>query len=350
MKNNLFRYCFVIVLLTLIQNLSAKELRPYFQFGGVIGKGSVKGEGKQSISKEVANCPNQLCTGDTTSTKFGNGSMGNGYAIEFGGEYFFDKYEIGGIRLFGEYTLSSINLGESISTSRDTSTNNLAQAAEICKNKGGDTATCGNAGILTIKPGTTVVNDYFTFAQTPDMNMKLPQNANFSTFGIGGDIFVNIPLDHLFRRFVKLDLDFDYLDGSLPKKELLKAWLMRELYFFKLGVFLGGGYEFAQVKNTKPWHNGGSNRSDEFFSTGSGMFLRYGLSIYATRFVRINIGYKHGFYDFAQERWFAVNGLSYNNGVAGAERVDDPWSETLLRQKIILNRGKEFFINVAISI
>lgn len=349
MKNSVLKYCFLVFIFMLIQNLSAKELRPYFQFGGVIGKGSVKGEGKQSMSKEVATCPNQLCTGDTTSTKFDKGNMGNGYSLELGGEYFFDKYEIVGIRLFGEYTKSSIDLGESVSNSRDTSTNNLAQAAQICKDKGGDANMCGNAGILIIKPGTTVVNDYFTFAQTADMKMKLPQDANFTTLGLGGDVFVNIPLDHLFRRFVKLDLDFDYFDGSLPKKELLKAWLMRELYFFKLGLFLGGGYEFAQTKNTKSWYNAGSSRNDDLFSTGSGMFLRYGLSIYVTRFARINIGYKHGFYNIEQERWFAVDGLSYN-GAPGDVRVDDPWSETLLRQKIILNRGKEFFINVAISI
>lgn len=324
-------------------------LHPYFGIGYVSGSGNAT-QGTQSMSKEVATCPSQLCSGDTTSARY-EGKLGSGYNLEFGMEYFFDKYHIIGIRVFGEVSQISGSLGERQGGSaRDTSTNNLQEAYNICMTTRTDTSI--NCGILIMGSSTnpdtpnTKVEDTFTFQQTPDMAGALATDGKWLSFAIGADGIFNVPVDYLFKRYLNIG------DGF---------WA-RRLVYLKVGVFAGGGVEFGRFvqgdNNNKTWKNtalanaGVSSVDDAFFSAGSGGFFRYGFSVNLTRFVRLNFGFKHTFYDIAQERWYAYNGATYDsnssNGV-GEVRDNDPWSETLLRQRFVTSKGKEWFSSLVIS-
>ena len=315
-------------------------LRLYIS-NGIVSSSSTATQNTNSMSKEVATCPAQLCRGDTTSASY-QGTLGKGYVLEIGVEHYFDRFDILGIRLFGEVSAKNGGLGKLISSSRDRSTNNVP-----------------NSGIDTINPNpTTPTNDKFTFAQTPqpskDLQGTLANNGTFMTFGFGGDIIVNAPFDYWLRKAVSAK----------------SSWWKNRLAYLKIGGFLGGGVEFGRFSqgdnSDKSWKNelasvsnntykGGkaSNLDDAFFASGSGAFLRYGVSAYITRFFRINFGYKHNFYNIAAERWYGYNGLnctiSGNTCNAGSVRENDPKSETLFRQKYVISHGNEWFLSLSLS-
>ncbi len=319
------------------------RVRPYVGFGMVSGS-DTHTSNQQSMSKEVATCPAQadgtlLCIGDTTRGEY-QGNMGNGYNIEIGGEAFFDKLGISGIRVFGEFAAINGGLGNRISGSRDTSVNNLNEAYRICESTKTDSNV--NCGILIMGSSTnsstpnTKVEDSFTFAQTPgtEEQITLPNNGKWVTYGLGIDGFLNIPLDYWLRGYL------NFGDG----------WFAKRLSFLKLGVFFGGGVEFARFAQDS-WENliagkgKASNKDDAFLAAGSGGFMRYGISLYLTRFARINFGFKHAFYDVTSERWYGFDGMDMNGNV----RVDNNWSETLLRQKFVVSKGKEWFLSASFS-
>lgn len=308
-------------------------LRLYIS-SGVVSSSSTATQNTNSMSKEVATCPAQLCRGDTTSASY-QGTLGKGYALEIGVEHYFDRFDIFGIRLFGEMSAKNGGLGELISSSLDTSTNNVP-----------------SGGIDTINPNpTTPTNDKFTFAQTPlpskDLQGTLANNGTFMTFGFGGDIIVNAPFDYWLRKAVNAK----------------SSWWKSRLAYLKIGGFFGGGVEFGRFSqgdnSDKSWENElaaqgkSSNLYDAFFASGSGAFLRYGVSAYITRFFRINFGYKHNFYNIAAERWYGYNGLnctmSDNVCNAGSVRQNDPKSETLFRQKYVISHGNEWFLSLSLS-
>ena len=140
-----------------------------------------------------------------------------------------------------------------------------------------------------------------------------------------------------------------------------------------MGVFFGGGIEFgrytqgdnknksfknelASTNNAEYKGGKASNLDDSFFASGSGGFLRYGISVYITRFWRANLGYKHNFYSIATERWYGYNGLCTTGSTAAvcasnanSVRENDAKSETLFRQKYVLSRENEWFLNFALS-
>lgn len=310
-------------------------LRLYIS-SGVVSSSSTATQNTNSMSKEVATCPAQLCRGDTTNASY-QGTLGKGYALEIGVEHYFDRFDIFGIRLFGEVSAKNGGLGELISSSssRDTSTNNVP-----------------SGGIDTIKPNpTTSTNDKFTFAQTPqpskDLQGTLANNGTFMTFSFGGDIIVNAPFDYWLRKAINAK----------------SSWWKNRLAYLKIGGFFGGGVEFGRFSqgdnSDKSWQNElaaqgkSSNLYDAFFASGSGAFLRYGVSAYITRFFRVNFGYKHNFYNIAAERWYGYNGLnctmSGNTCNAGSVRENDPKSETLLRQKYVISHGNEWFLSLSLS-
>lgn len=322
-------------------------LRLYIS-SGIVSSSSTATQNTNSMSKEVAICPAQLCRGDTTSASY-QGALGKGYALEIGVEHYFDRFDIFGIRLFGEVSAKNGGLGELISSSssRNTSTNNLQ---DIRVNKDGNlTPTDGKIPIVS-----NGKDDWFTFAETPKPNEKLQgtlaNNGTFMTFGFGGDIIVNAPFDYWLRKAVNAK----------------SSWWKNRLAYLKIGGFFGGGVEFGRFSqgdnSDKSWKNElaaqgkSSNLDDAFFASGSGAFLRYGVSAYITRFFRINFGYKHNFYNIAAERWYGYNGLNCANGSTAKDciekksvRDNDPKSETLFRQKYVISHGDEWFLNLALS-
>lgn len=308
-------------------------LRLYIS-SGVVSSSSTATQNTNSMSKEVATCPAQLCRGDTTSASY-QGTLGRGYALEIGVEHYFDRFDIFGIRLFGEMSAKNGGLGELISSSRNTSTNNVP-----------------TSGIDTINPNpSTPTNDKFTFAPTPqpskDLQGTLANNGTFMTFGFGGDIIVNAPFDYWLRKAI----------------DAKSSWWKNRLAYLKIGGFLGGGVEFGRFSqgdnSDKSWKNElaakgkASNLDDAFFASGSGAFLRSGVSVYITRFFRVNFGYKRNFYNIAAERWYGYNGLnctmSGNVCNASSVRENDPKSETLFRQKYVISHGDEWFLNTSLS-
>lgn len=338
-------------------------LHPYIGFG-VVSASSTHTHNTQSMSKEVATCPNQKCSGDTTSAEY-SGQLNAGSSLELGAEYFFDKFHILGVRLFGEMTNRSGSLGSKIAGSdkRDTSTNNLQEAYNLCiqNSKTWNAEEAGKrCGILILGNSTdpntpnTKVEDSFTFQDTPNASALAPQDGRYLSFALGADAVFNIPVDSILQRWLGLGLKSGF-------------WRSR-LAYFKMGGFVGGGAEFARFSqgdpNNKTWHNEAaakgkaSNAKDAFFSAGSGGFMRFGASIYLSRFMRIDFGYKISYYPIAQERWYGFNGAHFDpskndpsNGLygVGAVREDDPWSESLFRQKFVSTKDKEWFLRFALS-
>lgn len=346
-------------------------LHPYVGLG-FMGASSNSTHVRQSMSKEVATCPNQLCSGDTTSASYA-GMFSSGMEVELGAEYFFDRFHILGVRLFGQMASRNGSLGEKIAGSdkRDTSTNNLQEAYQICLDRntawgnptydkdGNMTAPApqeaqNKCGILIMGSSTdpnlpnTKVEDSFTFQKTPDAAQIAPQDGRYLSFALGLDAMLNLPIDYALKRWAGFYLG----DGFFAKR----------LTYLKLGVFVGGGAEFARFSQGDPqnktWQNTAaaqgkpSNLNDAFFAAGSGGFLRYGVSMYFTRFARVSFGYKHSYYPIAQERWYGYDGAQFDSGAPdniGAVRPDDPWSETLLRQRYVSTKGKEWFLQFALS-
>ncbi|STO96344.1 hypothetical protein [Helicobacter canis] len=338
-------------------------LHPYIGFG-LTSSSSIHTHNTQSMSKEVATCPNQKCSGDTTSAEY-SGQLNAGSSLELGAEYFFDKFHIVGIRLFGEVASRSGSLGSKIAGSdkRDRSTNNLQEAYKLCIQNSktwSEAEKQQKCGILILgnstNPNTpnTKVEDSFTFQDTPDSNDIAPQDGRYLSFSLGVDAMLNIPIDTILQRWLGFGLKSGFWGSRLA--------------YFKVGGFIGGGAEFARFSqgdpNNKTWHNQAaakgkaSNGADAFFAAGSGGFMRFGASIYLSRFTRIDFGYKISYYPIAQERWYGYNGAHFdhtkydpNNGLygVGGVREDDPWSESLLRQKFVSTKDKEWFLRFALS-
>ena len=337
-------------------------LHPYIGFG-LTSSSSIHTHNTQSMSKEVATCPNQKCSGDTTSAEY-SGQLNAGSSLELGAEYFFDKFHIVGIRLFGEVASRSGSLGSKIAGSdkRDRSTNNLQEAYKLCIQNSktwSEAEKQQKCGILILgnsNPNTpnTKVEDSFTFQDTPDSNDIAPQDGRYLSFSLGVDAMLNIPIDTILQRWLGFGLKSGFWGSRLA--------------YFKVGGFIGGGAEFARFSqgdpNNKTWHNQAAakgkagNGADAFFAAGSGGFMRFGASIYLSRFTRIDFGYKISYYPIAQERWYGYNGAHFdhtkydpNNGLygVGGVREDDPWSESLLRQKFVSTKDKEWFLRFALS-
>lgn len=332
-------------------------LHPYVAMG-LVSASSNATNVRQSMSKEVATCPDQLCTGDTTSASY-QGMFDSGMSLELGAEYFFDRFHIIGVRLFGEMSQRNGSLGSKIqgSDKRDTTTNNLQEAYQIClgKNtawKDNPNLAAQNCGILIMGQHETLPNtkveDSFTFQKTPDAAQLAPQDGKYLSFALGIDALLNLPIDYALKRWAGFYLG----DGFFASR----------LTYIKLGVFVGGGAEFARFSQGDPqnktWQNTAaaqgkaSNLNDAFFAAGSGGFLRYGVSVYLTRFARLSFGYKHSYYPIAQERWYGYNGAKFDTSKPdniGEVRPDDPWSETLLRQRYVSTKGEEWFLQFALS-
>lgn len=343
-------------------------LHPYASFG-IVGGGATHTDNTQSMSKEVATYPSQICYGDTTSARY-EGSLKSGYNLEIGAEYFFDKWHIGGIRLFGEMSSIGGGLGNKVagSDNRDTSTNNIPAG-----------------GIDTIKPGsggsTTVYDDKYTFRDTPDAQAQIANNGTWQTFGIGIDGMLNVPIDSILKRYVSAIAEID--------NRFSKNWFLRRIPYLKVGLFAGGGVEFSSFSQDSYTNEvaakgkkddiSGIKDNDAFLAANSGGFLRYGVQIYLTRFFRVNFGYKKSFYKIASERWYGfygrnlttaegctagANGLppacdgvirdeiwaQNQNFTAQSDTDSGPgWSEALLRQKFVLSKGDEWFLTFALS-
>ena len=332
-------------------------LHPYVAMG-LVSASSNATKVRQSMSKEVATCPDQLCTGDTTSASY-QGMFDSGMSLELGAEYFFDRFHIIGVRLFGEMSQRNGSLGSKIqgSDKRDRSSNNLQQAYALCiqNSKTWNAEEAGRrCGILILGNSTdpntpnTKVEDSFTFQKTPDAAQLAPQDGKYLSFALGIDALLNLPIDYALKRWAGFYLG----DGFFASR----------LTYIKLGVFVGGGAEFARFSQGDPqnktWQNTAaaqgkaSNLNDAFFAAGSGGFLRYGVSVYLTRFARLSFGYKHSYYPIAQERWYGYNGAKFDTSKPdniGEVRPDDPWSETLLRQRYVSTKGEEWFLQFALS-
>lgn len=332
-------------------------LHPYVAMG-LVSASSNATNVRQSMSKEVATCPDQLCTGDTTSASY-QGMLDSGMSLELGAEYFFDRFHIIGVRLFGEMSQRNGSLGSKIqgSDKRDRSSNNLQQAYALCiqNSKTWNAEEAGRrCGILILGNSTdpntpnTKVEDSFTFQKTPDAAQIAPQDGKYLSFALGIDALLNLPIDYALKRWAGFYLG----DGFFASR----------LTYIKLGVFVGGGAEFARFSQGDPqnktWQNTAaaqgkaSNLNDAFFAAGSGGFLRYGVSVYLTRFARLSFGYKHSYYPIAQERWYGYNGAKFDTSKPdniGEVRPDDPWSETLLRQRYVSTKGEEWFLQFALS-
>lgn len=344
-------------------------LHPYIAMG-LVSASSNTTDVRQSMSKEVATCPDQLCTGDTTSASY-QGMFNSGMSLELGAEYFFDRFHIIGVRLFGEMSQRNGSLGQKLAGSdkRDKTTNNLQEAYQICLDRntawgnptydkdGNMTAPAPekaqqNCGILIMGQHpdlpNTKVEDSFTFQKTPNAAELAPQDGKYLSFALGIDALLNLPIDYALKRWAGFYLG----DGFFAQR----------LTYLKLGVFVGGGAEFARFSQGDPqnktWQNTAaaqgkaSNLNDAFFAAGSGGFLRYGVSVYLTRFARLSFGYKHSYYPIVQERWYGYDGAKFDPNApdkAGQVRPDDPWSETRLRQRYISTKDKEWFLQFALS-
>lgn len=249
----------------------------------------------QKTTKDNSSCPDGVCIGNKTSGTY-EGKQGNTFYAMLGDEAFFDKFKISGLRFYGTIEYASVSLGSLDPTS-------------IKRTPGRDKTfvTCTNCP-PNFPPPTTMTTGTVSMVDVKDPQNDLFSNGIWLSYGLNLDFFVNVPIDTLVQLFWK----------KMP--------------FFKVGVYAGGGVEYATLRSNS-WNNEGAGiNGNSYFASGSGFFANLGGSVYLGRHNRINIGVKIPYYGLNSQNWY-----DYGNS--------DPWREQLLRQNFDILKGKEWRIS-----
>ncbi|PAF54482.1 hypothetical protein BKH42_00805 [Helicobacter sp. 13S00482-2] len=249
----------------------------------------------QQTTKDNSTCPDGLCIGNKTSGSY-FGYQGNTLYAVLGDETFFDKFKIVGLRFYGSIEYANVSLGS-------------LEKSSIKDTPARDTSfvTCTNCPPV-YPPPTTMVTGKVNMKNVSDPQVELFDNGIWISYALNLDFFVNLPIDSLVQLFWK----------KMP--------------FFKVGVYAGGGVEYATLKSSS-WDNleaGVNGRS--FFASGSGFFANLGGSIYLGRHNRINIGVKIPYYSLNSQNWY-----KYGD--------PDPWKQQLLRQNFDISKGNEWRVS-----
>ncbi|PAF43209.1 outer membrane beta-barrel protein [Helicobacter sp. 11S02596-1] len=276
----------LLILCVLIFPLFAAKNNLFASFG--VGLGApFQTDFWQQTTKDNHSCEGGTCIGNKTSGSYA-GKKSNSFNLSLGDEVFFDAYYISGLRIYGNIEYANASLGSLRAGS---------VSEEAARDKEFETIT-----------GFDKFNTP-TIGKVPMQSVPNPQDDLFAngiwmTYGVNLDFFLNLPIDILIRKFF---------------------W--SKMPFFKIGVYAGGGVEYAMLRSNS-WQNNTINKNEKFFASGSGVFANLGGSLYLGSHNRINVGIKIPYYSLNAQNWYDFGD-------------PDPWKQQLLRQNFDISRGSE---------
>ncbi|WQY67546.1 outer membrane beta-barrel protein [Helicobacter pylori] len=278
---------------------NATEKTPFFKTKNHIYLGFRLGTGAntrtsmwQQAYKDNPTCPSSVCYGEKLEAHY-QGGKNLSYTGQIGDEIAIDKYHILGLRVWGDIEYAKAQLGQKV---------------------GGDTllsqANYNPSAIKTYDP-TSNTQGSLNLQKTPSPQNFLFNNGHFMAFGLNVNVFVNLPIDTLLKLALKTE----------------------KMLFFKIGVFGGGGVEYA-ILWSPSYQNQNTKQEDKFFAAGGGFFVNFGGSLYIGKHNRFNVGLKIPYYSLSAQSWKNF----------GASNV---WQQQTIRQNFSVFRNKEVFVSYA---
>ncbi|GAA8779440.1 outer membrane beta-barrel protein [Helicobacter pylori] len=246
----------------------------------------------QQAYKDNPTCPGSVCYGEKLEAHY-KGGKNLSYTGQIGDEIAFDKYHILGLRVWGDIEYAKAQLGQKVGGNTLLSQANYDPSAI----KTYDTAS-NTQGSLNLQ-------------KTPNPQNFLFNNGHFMAFGLNVNVFVNLPIDTLLKLALKTE----------------------KMLFFKIGVFGGGGVEYAILWSSQ-YKNQNTNQDDKFFAAGGGFFVNFGGSLYIGKRNRFNVGLKIPYYSLSAQSWKNF----------GSSNV---WQQQTIRQNFSVFRNKEVFVSYA---
>ncbi|WQS12455.1 outer membrane beta-barrel protein [Helicobacter pylori] len=260
----------------------------------------------QQAYKDNPTCPSSVCYGEKLEAHYEGGedlsknfsyqkmSYKNlSYTGQIGDEIAFDKHHILGLRVWGDVEYAKAQLGQKV---------------------GGNTLLSqSNYNPSTIKTYDSASNTQgsLNLQKTPNPQDFLFNNGHFMAFGLNVNVFINLPIDTLLKLALKTE----------------------KMLFFKIGVFGGGGVEYAVLWSPQ-YKNQNTNQDDKFFAAGGGFFVNFGGSLYIGKRNRFNVGLKIPYYSLSAQSWKNF----------GSSNV---WQQQTIRQNFSVFRNREVFVSYA---
>ncbi|WP_000532458.1 outer membrane beta-barrel protein [Helicobacter pylori] len=278
---------------------NATEKTPFFKTKNHIYLGFRLGTGAntrtsmwQQAYKDNPTCPSSVCYGEKLEAHY-QGVKNLSYTGQIGDEIAFDKYHILGLRVWGDVEYAKAQLGQKVGG------NTLLSQANY-----------NPSAIKTYDPISNAQGS-LNLQKTPSPQDFLFNNGHFMTFGLNVNVFVNLPIDTLLKLALKTE----------------------KMLFFKIGVFGGGGVEYAILWSPQ-YQNQNTQQDDKFFAAGGGFFVNFGGSLYIGKHNRFNVGLKIPYYSLSAQSWKNF----------GASNV---WQQQTIRQNFSVFRNKEVFVSYA---
>ncbi|AFI04537.1 outer membrane beta-barrel protein [Helicobacter cetorum] len=297
LKAVIFLASFAGVLLANTDN--TLEKMPFFKTKNHIYLGFKLGTGAgtrttmwQQAYKNNPTCPNDACYGEKLQAHY-KGNQDLSYSFQVGDEISIDKYHILGLRVWGDIQYANAQLGKKVGGNTKLANKNY------------------NPSDLRAYDPNTGQQGALILQETKSPQNFLFNNGHFMAFGLNLNVFVNIPIDVILKQSLKL----------------------KKMLFLKMGIFAGGGVEYAILWSPK-WENQNTQQNDKFFSAGGGFFVNFGGSLYVGRHNRLNVGLKIPYY--------SLNAQSWKN--FGSSNV---WQQQTMRQHFKTFRNQEIFVSYA---
>ncbi|RKV29536.1 hypothetical protein DD746_03585 [Helicobacter pylori] len=277
---------------------NAAEKTPFFKTKNHIYLGFRLGTGAntrtsmwQQAYKDNPTCPSSVCYGEKLEAHY-KGGKNLSYTGQIGDEIAIDKYHILGLRVWGDVEYAKAQLGQKVGDTL------LSQA------------NYDPSAIKTYDP-TSNAQGSLVLQKTPSPQDFLFNNGHFMAFGLNVNVFVNLPIDTLLKLALKTE----------------------KMLFFKIGVFGGGGVEYAILWSPN-YQNQNTQQDDKFFAAGGGFFVNFGGSLYIGKHNRFNVGLKIPYYSLSTQSWKNF----------GSSNV---WQQQTIRQNFSVFRNKEVFVSYA---
>ncbi|GAA8951959.1 outer membrane beta-barrel protein [Helicobacter pylori] len=246
----------------------------------------------QQAYKDNPTCPSSVCYGEKLEAHY-KGGKNLSYTGQIGDEIAIDKYHILGLRVWGDIEYAKAQLDQKVGG------NTLLSQANY-----------NPSAIKTYDPISNTQGS-LNLQKTPNPQNFLFNNGHFMAFGLNVNVFVNLPIDTLLKLALKTE----------------------KMLFFKIGVFGGGGVEYAILWSSQ-YKNQNTNQDDKFFAAGGGFFVNFGGSLYIGKRNRFNVGLKIPYYSLSAQSWKNF----------GSSNV---WQQQTIRQNFSVFRNKEVFVSYA---
>ncbi|GAA7724598.1 outer membrane beta-barrel protein [Helicobacter pylori] len=278
---------------------NSAEKTPFFKtknhiyLGFRLGTGaSTRTSMRQQAYKDNPTCPGSVCYGEKLEARY-QGGKNLSYTGQIGDEIAIDKYHILGLRVWGDIEYAKAQLGQKVGGNTLLSQANYDPSAIKTYDSASNTQ-----GSLNLQ-------------KTPSPQNFLFDNGHFMAFGLNVNVFVNLPIDTLLKLALKTE----------------------KMLFFKIGVFGGGGVEYA-ILWSPSYQNQNTKQDDKFFAAGGGFFVNFGGSLYIGKHNRFNVGLKIPYYSLSAQSWKNF----------GSSNV---WQQQTIRQNFSVFRNKEVFVSYA---